>query len=224
MSLEWFDRVCAELQDNMESICEEYDEIGHINIDRAAKHPRIDCFVEDEDNIREYFCTLYFDPHNEEFYVEEFDLETELTSRVLLDDIDEIIDVVHESFHDFIDSFDMDDDEYEEEYLMEDDTIEYDEDEEDDDEVEMQVVVDVDWTTPEVLAYTYLDEVEVAYRFGVVPDTGDGVLRRVNRIVTEENTVIEDESDFIFSKEEAGTIIELIENNMDMMEGFDVDH
>jgi hypothetical protein len=35
-----------------------------------------------------------------------------------------------------------------------------------------------------------LDEVEVTYQFGIVQDTGDGILRRVNRIVTTEDELI----------------------------------
>ncbi|WP_026672226.1 hypothetical protein [Alkalihalobacterium bogoriense] len=220
MSLEWFDRVCSELQDSMESICEQYDEVGQIQIDRASKHPKIECYIELDDGERDYFCSLLFDPHNEEFYIVEYDLETEHTARIILDDIDDIIEVVHETFHDAIDAYELVDeeivesDEYEEEGV-------YVDSEELEEGVFEEVIIDVDWTTPEVLAYSYLDEVEVAYRFGIVQETGDGVLRRVNRIVTEDDTVIEDESDFVFSKEEAGTIIELIEGHMDEMDGFD---
>ncbi|WP_209122166.1 hypothetical protein [Alkalihalobacillus sp. BA299] len=225
MSLEWFDRVCGELQDYMESICEEYDEMGHITVDRAAKHPRIECFVEMEDDEREFFCTLFFDPHNEEFYIEEFDIDMEQTSRTILPDIEDIIEAVHESFHAYLDEFEFVDeiegsDEDEDEMILLDEDGEI-VDDEDDYEYD-EIVVDVEWTTPEVMAYTYMDEVEVSYQFGVIHDTGDGILRRVNRIKTEDNELLEDESNFIFSKEEAGTIIELIENNMEAMDGFDM--
>lgn len=223
MSLEWFDRVCSEMQDNMESICEDYDEIGQMRIDRAAKHPKIEFFVEFEDEDREVFGTLFFDPHNEEFYMEEFDITTGETFRQILPDIEEILDAVHETFHNFMDT-EIEDIEDEDDESYEEDDI-YD-DVEDDEAVftdggEYDVVVDVEWTTPEVLAYSYLDEVEVTYKFGVVKETGDGILHRVNRIYTDDDETIEDETNFIFSKEEAGAIIELIENNMDVMEGFD---
>lgn len=71
MSLEWFDRVCGDLQDQLESICEEYDQVGQMTIERSAKHPRIEFFVETadiktEELERDYFCTLFFDPENEE--------------------------------------------------------------------------------------------------------------------------------------------------------------
>ncbi|WP_096200647.1 hypothetical protein [Bacillus sp. FJAT-45350] len=225
MALEWFDRVCAELQDYLESICEEYDELAHMTINRAAKHPSIDFFVENEEDEREYFNTLFFDPNNEEFYVEEFDTLGEQTTRIILNDFEDIVEDVHEAFHEFMgdeDALVYEDGELvdeldEEEYLEEDD---YDDDEDDDEEI-YEEIVDVDWTSPEVLAYSYMEEVEVAYQFGIVQDTGDGVLRRVNRIMTEEDEMIEDETNFIFSKEEAGTIMELIENNIDLMDGFD---
>ena len=42
MDLEWFDRVCGELQDSLDSICSKYDENGRMSIERGAKHPTID--------------------------------------------------------------------------------------------------------------------------------------------------------------------------------------
>ncbi|OIJ15636.1 hypothetical protein BKP35_01180 [Anaerobacillus arseniciselenatis] len=226
MSLEWFDRVCSEMQDSLESICEDYDELGHMRIDRAAKHPKLEFFVEYEGDEREDFCTLFFDPHNEEFYMEEFDFTAGDTYRQILPDIEEILDAVHESFHNFMDTEveEVDEDEFFEDHIDESEET-YDEDGEVDeayvDGGAYDVVVDVEWTTPEVLAYSYLDEVEVTYKFGVLKETGDGILHRVNRIFTEDDGTIEDETNFIFSKEEAGAIIELIEGNMDVMEGFD---
>ena len=102
MSMEWFNRVTGELQDHLNSICEEYDQIGQMTIDQSAKHPRVEFFVETEGNERDYFCTLLFDPHNEEFYVETFDYEFEQPARIILADIEDVIDAVHDSFHDFI--------------------------------------------------------------------------------------------------------------------------
>ncbi|WP_121613318.1 hypothetical protein [Mesobacillus foraminis] len=242
MSLEWFDRVTGELQDHLESICEKYDQTGHMTIDRSAKHPRIEFFVETLDDEREYFCSLFFDPHNEEFYVETFDVDLEQPSRTILADIDDIVDAVHESFHEF-----MNDDDVEEVYFVdeEDDDVEevyfVDEDEEEvyladgeliEDEEEEYFVgelddgdlleeIDVEWETPEVTAFQKEDEVEVTYQFGIVSDTGDGVLRRVNRIWTEDDELLKDESNFIFTKEEASTIIAMIASHMDNLTGYD---
>jgi hypothetical protein len=209
MSIEWFDRVSGELQEHLESICEKYDQVGHMSIDRGAKHPRIEFFVETEDDDRDYFCTLFFDPHNEDFYIETFDFEYEQTSRTLLSDIEDIIDAVHESFHIFMnDDFDEDDESFE----VDSDDIDSDIFEE----------IDVEWETPEVTAFTYEDEVEVTYQFGVVQETGDGVLRRINRIRTDDDDLIKDETNFIFSKEEASTIIAMIASHMDSLSEFDL--
>jgi len=216
MNLEWFDRVSGELQDHLTSICEKYDQEGHMSIDRAAKHPRIEFFVEDDEGERDYFCTLFYDPHNEEFYMEEFDLEMEQTTRVMLSDIEDIVDAVHENFHQYMND---DYDEEEDTILAED---EYDELMIDEDH-DVLDEIDVEWTTPEVTAYAHEDEVEVAYQFGIIRETGDGVLRRVNRVVTTEDELIEDESNFIFSKEEASTIIALIASHMDSLSELDFD-
>ena len=208
MSIEWFDRVSGELQEHLESICEKYDQVGHMSIDRGAKHPRIEFFVETEDDDRDYFCTLFFDPYNGDFYIETFDFEYEQTSRMILSDIEDIIDAVHESFHIY-----MNDDDDEEDVLLDDTVIQED---------SIFEEIDVEWETPEVTAFTYENEVEVTYQFGVVQETGDGVLRRINRIRTEEDDLIKDETNFIFSKEEAGTIIAMIASHMDSLSEFDL--
>ena len=227
MSLEWFDRVSGELQDHLESICSKYDQIGHMSIDRGAKHPRMEFFIETSDNDREYFCTLFFDPHNEEFYVEDFDFELGHTSKTMLFDIEDIIDTVHESLHDYMngedeDHFAFEDDE--EIYVSEEEDFdiadEYDLDSEDD----IFEEVDVEWETPEVTAFFKEDEVEVSYQFGVVQETGDGVLRRVNRIWTNDEEMIKDEDHFIFSKEEASTIIAMIASHMDSLSAHEADY
>ena len=205
MNLEWFDRVCGELQESLESICDKYDENGGMSIERGAKHPRIEFFIDSEDIEREYFCSLYFDPRNEEFYLESVDPELGFSSKVVLDDIEDIIDAVHESFHYY-----MEDDLYEEDVDVDSDFSEFDHEE---DDIILEEI-EVEWKTPEVTAYYKEDEVEVTYQFGVVQETGDGVLKRINRIRTEEDDLLKDETNFIFSKEEAGTIISMIASHM----------
>ena len=209
MGLEWFDRVSGELPEQLESICEKYDQVGHMSIDRGVKHPRIEFFVETEDDDRDYFCTLFFDPLNEEFYLETFDFEYEQTSRTILSDFEDIVDAVHESIHYFMNE-DYDDNEL------------LDVGDEIDDSGDIFEEIDVEWETPEVTAFTYEDEVEVTYQFGVVQETGDGVLRRINRIKDVENNLIKDETNFIFSKEEASTIIAMVASHMDSLSEFDL--
>ncbi|MGA9227122.1 MAG: hypothetical protein WB217_12335 [Mesobacillus sp.] len=237
MSMEWFDRVVGELQDHLESICEKYDQEGQMAVERGSKHPRIEFFVDYEDGERDYFYSLFFDPHNEEFYIEKIDDELEQPARVILSDIDDIVDAVHEGFHDYIsDSEDSDAVVYVTD--ENDDTIyvdtygedEFDDDDDDDDELYMTEIVDdddifeeidVEWETPEVTAFLKEDEVEVTYQFGVVQETGDGVLRRINRLWMEDDEIVKDETNFIFTKEEATTIIAMIASHMDLMMGYE---
>ncbi|MER2077407.1 hypothetical protein [Psychrobacillus psychrotolerans] len=210
MTTEWFDRVTEELQDHLNSICEEYDQIGHMNINRASKHPRIEFFVSTEDEDRDYFCTILFDPYNEEFYVESFDVELLQPTRIILHDITDIIEAVHESFHEFL-THDSDSDS--ELVYLDDDS------DDEDDEITIEEI-DVEWETPEVTAFLIEDNVEVTYQFGVDNANGDGVLRRVNRLWTDDD-VLEDESTFTFKKDEASTIIAMIASHMDRMVGYD---
>ncbi|WHX40778.1 hypothetical protein QNH36_00895 [Mesobacillus sp. AQ2] len=226
MSMEWFDRVVGELQDHLESICEKYDQEGQMAVERGSKHPRIQFFVDYDDGERDYFYILYFDPHNEEFYTETFDEELEQPARVILSDIDDIVDAVHEGFHDYIN----DDEEIEVVYAGDnDDSLYLDTDEEDDEDLYMTEIIDddileeidVEWETPEVTAFFKEDDVEVTYQFGLVEATGDGVLRRINRIWTEDDEMFKDETNFIFTKEEAPTIIAMIASHMDSMQGYE---
>ncbi|MFL6558196.1 MAG: hypothetical protein ACJ8MO_19015, partial [Bacillus sp. (in: firmicutes)] len=196
MSLEWFDRVCGELQDHLESICEEYDQVGQMTIERAAKHPRIEFFVDTadvdtEELERDYFCSLFFDPQNEEFYIDTFDVDSGHTAKVILSDIEDIIEEVHASLHDYMNG----DDHYTDDGVFLQSTEDFDEEndvetvyvEDDDDEYDEADIVnrddifeeiDVEWSTPEVTAFMHEDEVEVTYQFGLVQATGDGVLKR----------------------------------------------
>ncbi|MBM7691213.1 hypothetical protein JOC77_000618 [Peribacillus deserti] len=244
MSLEWFDRVAGELQEHLESICEKYDQMGYMSVERGSKHPRIEFYVEteDEDDIegRDYFFTLNYDPANEEFYTDSFEAEMLSPVKIVLSDIEDIIDAVHEGFHDYVNgevddvSFvdededfaaSADDDDFEVEYQYAEDDFDGDTETvylgEDDDDTEVLQQIDVEWETPEVTAYMEEDEVEVTYQFGIVQETGDGVLRRVNRIWTDDDELIKDETNFIFSKEEASTIIAMIASNMDSLSEMD---
>jgi hypothetical protein len=216
MSLEWFDRVTGELQDHLESICEKYDQVGHMTIERGAKYPRIEFFVETEDDERVYFSTISYDPAHSEFFYETFDPEMGHTSKTILFDIEDIIDAVHESLHDYINEEDMEDD-----FVLEEDQEEFDLGDRFE-EADLFQEIDVEWETPEVTAFIQEDEVEVTYQFGVITETGDGVLRRINRIWTDEDELIKDESNFIFSKQEAGTIIAIIASNMDKLSDTDL--
>ena len=213
MALEWFNRVTGELQEQLESICEEYDQIGHMTIDQSTKHPRIEFFVDTVNGEREYFCTLLFDPHNEEFYLESFDVKFEQPARVILVDIEDVIDAVHESFHAFLNGdHDM--------YFVEDEEEEIYEVKAFEDEVNEVSVAGIAWESPEVTAFYVEDEVETTYQFGVVSATGEGVLRRVNRIWTDDE-LFKDESHLTFTKEEASTIIAMIASHMDDLPGFE---
>ncbi|MDW7613743.1 hypothetical protein SC499_03155 [Peribacillus simplex] len=214
MPLEWFDRVSGELQDHLKSICEKYDRNGSMIVERGSKHPRIEFYTELDDNERDYFSTLFFDPHNEEFYMESFEPDLGQISKVILSDIEDIVDAVHESFHNYLEEDDTD---YE--YELDD---EYDESYDSDGGGDSDIYeIDVDWETPEVTAYIQDNEVEVTYQFGIVQETGDGVLKRINRIRTADDDLIKDETNFIFSKEEASTIIAMIASHMDSLSEMD---
>ncbi len=202
MSMEWFDRISGELQDHLASICEEYGEEGTMVIEKGSKHPRIEFYTETDEG-QERFCIVHFDPANEEFYIESYEIELGLISRTILEDLEDVIEAVHESFH---------------MHVTGDGSFLYEEAEEDYEEIE----IEVEWETPEMTAYIdEQEEVEITYKFGIVSETGDGILQRVNRVISADNGLIKDEFNFVFSKEEAGTIISLIASHMDSLTGFE---
>jgi hypothetical protein len=239
MNLEWFDRVSEELQDHLESICNKYDQVGQMNIDRGARHPRVEFYVETEDQERDFFCTLLFDPYNDEFYMESYDIDYGQSLKIILPDIEDIVDAVHESLHDYLSMEEVDfydepveyddhidyivDDENEEgpvHYVVDDYDYDYEEQAEEGGILEE---IEVEWETPEVTAFIHGDEVEVTYQFGIINETGDGVLKRINRIRAEDGNLIKDESHFIFSKEEANTMIAMIASHSDKLSEFSFD-
>ena len=219
MSLEWFDRAAGELQDHLQSICNKYDQDGGMFMERGAKHPRIEFYVMEYEE-KAYFFTLFFDPHNEEFYMETFDSEFGHVGKNILPDIEDIVDAVHEGLHDFMQEDSDFDDDFDEEEIAEtvSGTSRFHSGGEGDSEF---YEIDVEWETPEVTAYYQEDEVEVTYQFGIVQETGDGLLKRVNRIWTEDKDIIKDETNFMFSKEEASTIIAMIASHMDSLTSMD---
>ena len=122
------------------------------------------------------------------------------------------MEAVHESFHEFmdVDSEYEEDDETDELYLGE--VL--------DQEIALEEI-DVEWETPEVTAFQIENTVEVTYQFGLDTTNGDGVLRRVNRLWTEDEEIIEDENTMAFLKEEASTIIAMIASHMESMTSYD---
>ncbi|RDW19868.1 hypothetical protein [Oceanobacillus chungangensis] len=215
MHLEWFDRVCGELQDSLNSICDKYGENGSMLIERGAKHPRIDFFTERGVDERDYFCSLFFDPHNEEFYIQMVDPEYGHISKVILEDIEDIIDAVHQSFHDYLEDQDA---------ISEVGVLDEETDFDISDEVEHELLlaeIDVEWETPEVTAYYKENEAEVSYQFGITEDTGEGVIKRINRSWSDDEELVKDETIIKFSKEEASTLIAMIASHMDSIRGVD---
>ena len=79
----------------------------------------------------------------------------------------------------------------------------------------------VEWETPEMTAFQIEDEIEVTHQFGVVSATGDGVLRRVERIKLEGNEHKKKKAASSSTKEEASTIIALVASNMDKMTSYE---
>ena len=153
-------------------------------------------------------------------------MESGHIAKIILSDIEEIVEEVHKSLHDYMNDDDESLDE-EDTFLSDGVFSEYgDNGEEYFEAVQVNSgdifeEIDVEWSTPEVTAFQHEDEVEVTYQFGVIEETGDGILKRINRIWTDEEKLIKDESHFIFSKEEASTIIAMIASHMDQLSEFD---
>ncbi|WP_245844028.1 hypothetical protein [Oceanobacillus rekensis] len=197
MHLEWFDRVCGELEDSVHLICEKYDITCRMLIERREKHPRIDFFSDRAEGNRSYFFTLFFDPPNDEFYFQSIDPYYGHMSKVVLNDLKDIIHVVHESVQNYID------DDLSEEEILEDGLY--------------LEETDGDWESSEVIPIYKEDEAEMSYMFSLTEDTGEGVIKRMIRKSTNDGNQLEEETIISLSKEEAGKLIGMIASHISPM-------
>lgn len=219
MSLEWFSRMENAVRVSLPDVCEGFEDYDILfDTDTTEQHPAF-LFSVDSVNGNEEFCIINFDPVNQEFYSYHFDEIAELQAKVLFNNLDQMLSFIHASFHEFMEEQDEDieddiddDDEYVE--VFDDDDYDYDEEILDSDE-EDEDLEDVEWITND--KYISVEDhstspslnLSIHYKLGVDQSSGDGVLLR-NTIVKQGDEETEEEVIFYFREEEAGYIVDLV--------------
>ncbi|RSK27247.1 hypothetical protein EJF36_10345 [Bacillus sp. HMF5848] len=210
MSLEWYYRVEPLVRTSLPDICESFDDYDVIfESITSTKHPSFQFFIVFDDEETALFCSIHFDPINQEFYSLYYDEESEYEVKVLMHDVQDILDYIHTAFHEVLDEIeDMEDIENFEDDIIDDLTVEENFEDELTDE-------SIEWISND--KYIHVEshtndkhtQDNIHYKLGFVRDTGDGVLYR-KTITSIEDEEVEEEVIFYFKEEEANYLIELL--------------
>lgn len=120
MTLEWFNRVTNNIAFELVEICDRFEELfddGDINIDvnRISNHPNFKLSInkKEDDGLPNSSITIYFDPNNNEFYSESYTTihENVYKHKIIFDDTFDLIEYLHDQFHEILESQITDDSE-----------------------------------------------------------------------------------------------------------------
>jgi|GEM_PF-512577 len=235
MSLEWFSRMENAVRISLPDVCEEFDDFEILfDTNTTEQHPSFIFSIQTVDQTED-FCIIHFDPINQEFYSYHFHDEAELDSKVLFNDLDEMLAFIHASFHEHIgdidddildeDLDDLDDTADIDDFIDEDDLIDDESDavltEDEYEEIEYEGDVEdeenIEWITNDKHIHiedhtpNYEGQFVIHLKLGIDQETGDGVLFR-NTFVSGEDDEEETEEKvlFYFKEEEAPYIIDMM--------------
>ncbi|HWO98921.1 MAG TPA: hypothetical protein VNM45_21910 [Bacillus sp. (in: firmicutes)] len=233
MSLEWFYRMENAVRLSLPDLCEEFDDFEILfDTDTTLNHPAFIFSVETVDT-EDQFCIVHFDPIHQEFYAFHYEEESDLESKLLFANLDQMLVFIHTSFHEFIGDYDDDvdydsdvddmDEMDEEECDDEMDEYDIDVDETDDDYEEMEFIggdmeeelENIEWITNDKHLHIedHTNDQGTQYiihmKLGRTLDTGDGVLFR-NTITKQGDEESDEAIMFYFKEEEASYILDLI--------------
>lgn len=218
MSLEWFLRMENAVRNSLPDLCETLDNFElFFDTNTTEKHPTFRFSIETGQGMEE-FCLIHFDTINQEFFSYHYHEEVDLEAKVLLNDLDDMINFVHDSFYEHISETNvdlemLDEQGPREDIFMEDEEykeIEYEGDVDDDDHI--------DWITNDKHIHiedhtpNYDAKYMIHLKLGIDKETGDGVLYRNTFVIDGLNEEEEDEEKvyIYFKRDEAPYIIDLI--------------
>lgn len=228
MSLEWFYRMENAVRLSLPDLCEEFDDFQILfDTDTTLNHPAFIFSVETVDT-EDQFCIIHFDSVHQEFYAFHYDEESELESKLLFANLDQMLVFIHTSFHEFIGDYD-DDVNYDtdvdemDETECEDEMDQYDDAEVDEEYEEMEFIggdmeeelENIEWLTNDkhlhIEDHTANQEAQymIHLKLGRTLDTGEGVLFR-NTITKQDGEEAEESILFYFKEEEASYITDLV--------------
>lgn len=219
-SLDWFYRMEHALRNSlpeMEEVFNPYDIYLEGNI--TEFHPSFTFTVDIEDDEKE-FCSILFDPVNQEFYSYYYNDLLDLDSKILLNDLEEMLDYIRTRFYELLDEMDLEDLEWEEYIKYSSETVK-EEDKEQNGEEEIILGPsedDIEWISNDKHVHIETtndlgrNEYMIHLKVGMDKETGDGILYRNILAVGDEDEDEEERMFIPFKPEEAEYIIQLMED------------
>ena len=219
-SLDWYYRMEQFIRNSLPELSEEFSPFDiYMEGNVTEFHPSFSFTLSyDEEELE--FCTILFDPVNQEFYSYYLHDELELDCKILLNDLDEVLDFIYFSFQAYMDEISSIIEELDETVK-----VPIEDSEEMEEELEIPIGPDeenVDWISNDKHVHIETtnqlgrNEYMIHLKIGVDRETGDGVLYR-NILATddegEEETIF-----FPFKLEEAEFLVELLQDYIDYME------
>lgn len=220
MSLEWFYRMENAVRLSLPDLCEEFDDFEILfDTDTTLNHPSFVFSVETIDT-EDQFCVIHFDPIHQEFYAFHYDIESDLESKLLFANLDQMLVFIHTSFHEFIGDYDEDID-YDRDVDELDEDCDDGETEDEYEEMEFaggdldEELDNIEWISNDkhlhIEDHTADQETQhiIHLKLGQDIETGEGVLFR-NTITKQGEEESEEAILFYFKEEEASYITDLI--------------
>jgi hypothetical protein len=220
MSLEWFHRMESAARIGIPDLCETFDDFEILfDTNTTTYHPEFVFSIQTLNDV-EKFCIINFDPNNQEFYSIYYHEDTDIQSKVIFGDVDELLGYVHASFHEYIGDIDEDDlldedfDELDENTTVTGyaDDIEYQEHSSSDENELEELKQHIEWISND--KHLHIEDEEhnlfsIHLKLGKDLETGDGALYR-HTIMKHQDQDIEDEMIFYFKDDEAVYISDLL--------------
>ncbi|MCU9614676.1 hypothetical protein OEV98_14120 [Caldibacillus lycopersici] len=232
-SLEWFTRLENAIRISLPEISSEFDEFGiHFETNTTEIHPTFSFYMDTGEYIHE-FCVIQFDPVNQEFYAYHYNEEVELDSKVLFNELDEMLQFIYDSCVEFLEDFYEDGDtEFDEElFLLNDDNEPYEETLDDGTDLAYELAEEdpeIEWISNDKHIHIennhFDDETQfmIHLKMGVDLQSGDAILYR-NVITKSADGETEATNYFSFTLDEAAYISDLLDDYVTYHNREDID-
>jgi hypothetical protein len=199
MSLEWFYRMENAVRQTLPDVCEDFGDVDVLfDTDTTEQHPAF-VFSVVENGEEDEFCVIRFDPNNQEFYSYHFDEQTELHAKVLFANLDQMLNFIHASYHEYAEEIEEEDEDFDNDITSSLDNHH------------------IEWITNDKYLHiennTWNMKQTIHYKLGIVKQTGDGVLFR-NTITKQNGDESEEKVMLFFKEEEASYIVDLLQEYM----------
>jgi len=217
-NLEWLSRIEQAIRISLPEVSAKFDDYEiRLTVNTTKKHPSLSFYTEMDTIIYE-FCTIHFDPVNQELYSYYLNEDFELNSKILFTELEEIIDFIYDAFFDFLDHVDEDDENVQAESSEENEQLESELPYSEIDVIEENIQwisndkhleIEQNWNGG--------DHFTILLKLGVNTENGDGLLYR-SVIFEEDGNEVQETNFFSFKEEEAEYVIDLLNDYIRYLE------